>query len=94
MQGFQQGFKERGVASQVTPCGSSATAWRKLDLSKEVTLNGLMGKVSSDIRDRTASLEGLSLNGATAPPAEDMLEQEMFELEETTSGFGVGEQEH
>ena len=51
-----------------------------------------MGMVSSDIRDRTVKLEGLSLNEATAPPAEDMLEQEMFEVDEVTAGLGVGKE--
>jgi hypothetical protein len=68
---FNKAFMERGMASQVTPRGNFENACRKLDLSKEVSLAGLMGSVSSDIRDRTVKLEGLSLNETTAPPAED-----------------------
>ena len=84
---FSKALKERGVASQVTPRGNSESVCRKLDLS-QTTLAGVMGMVSSDIRDRTAKLEGLSLNEATAPAAEDMLEQEVFEVEEPTTRQG------
>ena len=84
--------KERGVASGVTPRGNSESLFRKLDLS-QATLAGVLGQVTSDIRDRTVELEGLSLNGATALASEDRLEQEMFAGEEPTTEFGAGEED-
>ena len=80
------------MTSQVTPRGNSERVCGKQNLSKKVTLTGVMGMVSTDIRDRTVKLEGLSLNEATAPPTEDMLEQEMFEVDEVTAGLGVGKE--
>jgi hypothetical protein len=79
------------VASQVTPHSNSKSAYRKLDLSKDVTLRSLMGNISSDIRNRAASLEGLLFNGVNAPASEDMLSQKMLELQEATDEHGLGE---
>ena len=92
LQAFHKVRREGVVASQVTPRGNSESLCRKLDLS-QATLAGVLGQVTSDIRDRTVELEGLSLNGATALASEDRLEQEMFAGEEPTTEFGAGEED-
>jgi hypothetical protein len=89
VQAFHKTRKERGVASQVTPRCNSERFSGKQDLSKKITLAGVMGMVSSDIWDRTVKLEGLSLNEATAPAAEDILEQEVVEAKEPTTELGA-----
>ena len=78
------------MASQVTSCGNSERASGKQDLSKKITLAGVMGLIASDIRERTVKLEGLSLNESPAPAVDDILEQEVFEAEEPTTELGAG----
>ena len=84
---FNQAFEERRVASQVTR--SSKSACKKPDLSIDM-LSSLMVRVSSDIRHRAESLEGL-MPDVTAPGSDDTLSQEMLSLQEATDELGLGE---
>ena len=84
---FNQAFQERRVASQVTR--SSKSACKKPDLSIDM-LSSLMVRVSSDIRHRAESLEGL-MPDVTAPGGDDTLSQEMLSLQEATDELGLGE---
>ena len=87
---FNQAFQERRVASQVTRQGNSKSACKKPDLSADITLSSLMVRVSSDIRHRAESLEGL-MPDVTAPGSDDTLSQEMLSLQEATDELWLDE---